>query len=126
MNILLAEDDPNISIIMQICLEKIGGHTVQVCEDGELALNAALKNQYDLILLDGMMPKRSGLQVAQELRKLNSHKGIPIIFLSAKSEDKDVNLFLTVGTGYIAKPFDPQSICIRIDEIMRKPEVQAQ
>ena len=125
MKILLAEDDPNISLIMQICLEKMGGHTVQVCEDGELAFQAATQNQFDLILLDGMMPKRSGLQVAQELRKLTSHKSIPIIFLSAKSEDKDVHLFLTVGTGYIAKPFDPQSICARIDEIMNKPEVQA-
>jgi DNA-binding response OmpR family regulator len=125
MKILLAEDDPHISLIMQLCLEKMGGHTVQVFEDGESALNAAFKDTYDLILLDGMMPKRSGLQVAQELRKSGSHKTIPIIFLSAKSEDKDVSLFLSYGTGYIAKPFDPQSICARIDEIMRKPEVQA-
>lgn len=118
MRILLAEDDHHVSIIMQICLEKLGGHSVVVREDGESALNEALNTSYDLVLLDGMMPKKSGLQVARELR--DSGYGGPIIFLSAKSDERDVADFLSLATGYIAKPFDPQTICARIDEILAR------
>lgn len=116
MRILLAEDDQHVSVIMQICLEKIGGHSVVIREDGEAALSEALANPYDLILLDGMMPKKSGLTVAREIRTT----GIPtpIIFLSAKSDEKDVAEFLALGTGYIPKPFEPQTICQKIDEIL--------
>lgn len=117
MRVLLAEDDPNISLITQLCLEKIGGHTVVLKADGESALETALREPFDLIILDGMMPKKSGLQVALELQ---SHGviGTPVIFLSAKTDEHDVNEFMRLGTGYIAKPFDPQNICARIDAIL--------
>lgn len=117
MRILLAEDDPNISVITQLCLEKIGGHSVTLRTDGESALDTALREPFDLIILDGMMPKKSGLQVALELQ-LNGVVGTPIIFLSAKTDERDVGEFMKIGTGYIAKPFDPQSICARIDSIL--------
>jgi two-component system OmpR family response regulator len=119
MRILLAEDDHHVSVIIQVCLERIGGHTVTLCEDGESALRTALMpNQFDLILLDGMMPKKHGLQVARELRAVG-HTG-PIIFLSAKSEERDIRDFLALGQGFIAKPFEPTTICARIDEILRR------
>lgn len=123
MHILLAEDDANISLITQICLEKIGGHTVVLRSDGDSALQAALAEKFDLIILDGMMPKKSGIQVALDFhafRALNAPNELatPIIFLSAKTDEKDVNEFLRLGTGYIPKPFDPQSICSRIEGIL--------
>lgn len=118
MNILLAEDDTNVSLITQLCLERIGGHSVTVVADGALALQAATSQNFDLIILDGMMPKLGGLEVAKELMKLG-HTQTPIIFLSAKSEEKDIQQFLEIGTGYIAKPFDPQTICASIDNILR-------
>lgn len=118
MKILLAEDDSNVSFITQLCLEKIGGHSVHVATDGALALAAAQTEQFDLIILDGMMPKLSGLEVAKELIRLGLNT-CPIIFLSAKSEEKDIQQFLSVGTGYIAKPFDPQTICTSIDNILK-------
>lgn len=122
MKILLAEDDPHISVIMQLCLERIGGHSVVICEDGEKALQTAIQDGFDLILLDGMMPKRNGLQVAKELRDLQKQNRwlhpTPIIFLSAKSDD--VPGFLSLGQGYISKPFDPQTICTLIDDILRQ------
>ena len=65
MRILLAEDDPHISVIMQLVLERIGGHQVLVCEDGEAALQAAKNEHYDLVLLDGMMP------IGGEIAELN-------------------------------------------------------
>jgi two-component system alkaline phosphatase synthesis response regulator PhoP len=129
MRILLAEDDPHISVITQLCLEKIGGHSVVLRQDGEAALQTALLESFDLILLDGMMPKKSGLQVAIELKELKELKGLqtpsiksavdtPIIFLSAKTDSKDIDQFTQLGAGYIAKPFDPQTICARIDTIL--------
>jgi two-component system phosphate regulon response regulator PhoB len=116
VKILLAEDDSNVSIITQLCLERIGGHTVTVAPDGAQALDAAKREAYDLVILDGMMPKLSGLEVAKELVAMKY--AAPIIFLSAKSEEKDIQQFLSIGAGYIAKPFDPPTICARIDAIL--------
>ena len=115
MKILLAEDDPNVSMIMQLCLEKMGGHQVVIVEDGEAAFNAGLAAPYDLILLDGMMPKKPGAQVAKELRAAGCQT--PIIFLSAKSVEPE---YLALASGYLPKPFEPTEICQRIDEILAK------
>jgi DNA-binding response OmpR family regulator len=117
MHVLLAEDDTNISVVTQLCLEKIGGHTVILCADGESALETALRQPFDLIILDGMMPKFSGLQVAVNIQS-HGVVGTPIIFLSAKTDSKDISEFIRVGAGYIAKPFDPMNICARIDSIL--------
>ncbi|MBL7688896.1 MAG: response regulator transcription factor [Bdellovibrionaceae bacterium] len=124
MHILLAEDDPAVSIVTRMCLEKIGGHTVELAADGAEAVDCATRRSYDLIILDGMMPLKSGLQAAQEIRAA----GIvttPIIFLSAKIDDRDVASFLSVGTGFIPKPFEPTEICARIDDILANPPTSA-
>jgi len=117
MKILLAEDDVNVCTITQLCLERIGGHQVSVATDGAQALQMAQTAVFDVIILDGMMPKLSGLEVAKKLQEQGKNQA-PIIFLSAKSEEKDIKQFLSFGSGYIAKPFDPQSICARIDQIL--------
>lgn len=124
MKILLAEDDTNVSVITQLCLEKIGGHQVTVASDGALALSHALNGGWDLIILDGMMPKMAGLEVAAELQR-RGLTSIPIIFLSAKSEEKDIKQFLNYGAGYIGKPFDPQTICARITAILKEKGLAA-
>lgn len=115
MKILLAEDDHHVSVIMQLCLEKIGGHTVVLVEDGQKAFDTASSEHFDLIILDGMMPKLTGVQVARALRDAKSET--PVIFLSAKNDEKE---FLTLGTGFIPKPFEPTQICARIDEILAR------
>lgn len=115
MRILLAEDDHHVSVIMQICLQKIGGHEVVVVEDGEAAVERASAEQFDLILLDGMMPKKTGLLVAKELRA--SGNKTPVIFLTAKADEPE---YQTFGAGYIAKPFEPTTICASIEAIMKK------
>jgi DNA-binding response OmpR family regulator len=113
MKILLAEDDHHVAVIMQLCLEKIGHHQVVHAEDGEVAIQKAQSETFDLILLDGMMPKKNGLIVAQELR--SQGLATPMIFLTAKSDEP---AYQKLGAGYIAKPFEPTLICARIDEIM--------
>lgn len=118
MHILLAEDDPAVSVVTQICLERIGGHTVELVQDGAAAVATATRQAFDLIILDGMMPLKSGLQAAKEIRAFGVLT-TPIIFLSAKIDEKDIQSFLSVGVGFIPKPFEPTEICGKIDEILR-------
>lgn len=120
MKILLAEDDHHVAVIMQLCLEKMGGHQVVLAEDGALAVEKAQADTFDLILLDGMMPKKNGLIVAQELRAAGLRT--PMIFLTAKSDEP---AYQQVGAGYIAKPFEPTQICGRIDEILAQLKAKA-
>ncbi len=117
MKILLAEDDPNISTIAKLTLEKLGGHNVTVVHDGEQALNQALAGQYDVILLDEMMPKMNGLRVSEALHA-NNKFNTPIIFLSAKSQESDVRAFHEHGNGFIPKPFDPMLLAGQIKAIL--------
>lgn len=119
MRVLLAEDDPNISIIAKISLEKIAGHEVTVVNDGESALQEALTQNYDLILLDEMMPKMNGLKVCQEYKARVNGVPKPVIFLSAKSQDSDIREFTGTGTGFIPKPFDPRKLPSQIEELLK-------
>lgn len=119
MKVLLAEDDPNISVIAKISLEKLAGHEVTVVSDGEQALTEALTQSYDLILLDEMMPKMNGLRVCREY-KARCASPKPIIFLSAKSQESDLREFRENGTGFIPKPFDPTQLPRQILELLNK------
>lgn len=100
-------------------LEKIGGYEVTHVENGIDAVAAASRQAFDVIVLDGMMPGKSGLDAAREIRA-NGLVTTPIIFLSAKNDERDIAEFLTFGTGFIAKPFDPMSICQLIEQILKK------
>jgi len=121
MKILLAEDDPNISTIAKLTLEKIGQHEVVLVDNGEDALNKALSENFDLLLLDEMMPKMNGLRVCEEYNaKATQPK--PVIFLSAKSQAEAVEEFNRKGLGFIAKPFEPTQLCKLIDELLSSPE----
>lgn len=117
MRILLAEDDLNIVKIAQITLEKIGKHQVTVTTDGKACLELAMKEHFDLILLDGMMPVMDGLTV---LKKLKEHNiASPVIFLSAKSQESDIKEVLELGAvGYIQKPFEPKTLNTQIVELL--------
>lgn len=119
MKILLAEDDFNISTIAKITLEKLGGHEVTVVSDGEQALAQGLRGQFDVILLDEMMPKMNGLKVSVELKARHKNPP-PIIFLSAKSQETDIREFEERGTGFIPKPFDPIQLPQQIAAILKE------
>ena len=120
MKILLAEDDLNIIRIAQTVLEKMGGHQVDTAKDGGEALKKALSGDYNLIILDGMMPVYPGIEVCKLYKKKQKGGKARIIFLSAKSSQKDINEFLTMGHGYIQKPFDPGNLCYLINNIMER------
>ncbi len=117
LEILLAEDDPNISTIAQISLEQVGGHRLTLADDGERALEILRVRKFDVVLLDEMMPKLNGIKVCQEYKRCVINPA-PVIFLSAKSQDSDIQEFLALATGYIPKPFDPMELPKLIENIL--------
>lgn len=117
MRILLAEDDPSIAVISKLSLEKLGGYTVTHVSDGESALNEALTGNYDLILLDEMMPRMNGLKVCQEYHA-RCKTPVPVIFLSAKSQESDIREFYDANAGFIPKPFDPMTLPAQIQAFL--------
>ncbi len=119
MNILLAEDDTNISTITKMTLESLGGHVVTLAKDGAEALEIGLRDKFDLIILDEMMPKLNGVKVCEKLTS-NAEFKTPIIFLSAQSQKTDTLLFQKIAQGYIPKPFDPMQLNSQIQEILNK------
>ena len=116
MKILLAEDEPNIANIAVMTLETLGGHTVTHVDNGRKAYDEALVGNYDLIILDEMMPEMNGVEVCKSL--IQNNLMTPIIFMSAKSQAPDVALFESIGTGYIPKPFEPSTLNDKINDIL--------
>ena len=124
MRILLAEDDANISMIAKMTLEQIGQHEVTVASDGAMALEFATTESFDLILLDEMMPKMNGIKVCEAYNSSGKTSG-PVIFMSANAQEPSVSRFKEIALGFIPKPFDPKSLCQRIDEILTTKSDQA-
>lgn len=118
IHILLAEDDNNLGFVVQDNL-KSAGFDVTLCMNGEEALKTFANNEFDLCLLDVMMPKKDGFVVAETIRELN--KNIPIIFLTAKTMQMDKVKGFTVGADdYITKPFDFQELLLRVNAILKR------
>ncbi|MBS4034523.1 MAG: response regulator transcription factor [Ignavibacterium sp.] len=116
--ILICEDEPAMRMGLKDNLE-FESYEVDSAEDGETGLNKILENQYDLIILDVMMPKMSGFDVCKSARK----KGIttPIILLTAKGEEIDKVLGLELGADdYVTKPFSLRELLARIKAILRR------
>ncbi|MCB0805363.1 MAG: response regulator transcription factor [Bacteroidales bacterium] len=116
--ILLVEDDPNLSMVIQDYLEMLNYQT-KLCRDGDEGLDEFRKNQYDLIILDVMMPKKDGFSVAQEIRKVDDQT--PIVFLTAKSLKEDrIKGFQSGCDDYISKPFSTEELSLRIKAILKR------
>jgi DNA-binding response OmpR family regulator len=115
--ILIIEDEKNISSFIKMELEFEGYSTV-VEEDGKEGLNTALKEDFDLILLDLMLPTLNGLEICRRLKK---EKDTPIIMLSARDSVMDKVTGLQVGADdYIAKPFAIEELLARIQVVFRR------
>lgn len=118
IKVLLAEDDKNLGLLLKEYLSA-KDFDVTLCEDGEIAINAYNKSNFDFCILDVMMPKKDGFTVAKEIRMNNSN--IPIIFLTAKSlKDDVIEGFKIGGDDYMTKPFSMEELLMRIEAIMRR------
>jgi len=118
--ILVVEDESDILQLIEYNLKKTG-YQVLKAESGEIGLELATHNQVDLIVLDLMLPGLDGMVVCKRLKAQNSTKSIPVLMLTAKSEDSDIILGLEVGADdYVTKPFSPKVLLARIKSLLRR------
>jgi CheY-like chemotaxis protein len=105
--VLAVDDDPVIQRLLQVNLE-MEGYEVATASDGEEALERARSFKPDVILLDIMMPKKDGWQVCAELKNDPALEHVPVVFLSARAQDADIQRGTELGVAaYVTKPFDP-------------------
>ena len=115
--ILLADDDTELCEMLREYLEA-EGFDVEAVHDGEAALQKALANAHDLLVLDVMMPKRNGFDVLRDLRKTSL---IPVLMLTARDEDVDSIIGLELGADdYLPKPCNPRVLVARIRAVLRR------
>ncbi len=118
IKILLAEDDVNLGSLLQQYLEAKDFDT-QLYTDGEAAYNAYMKNEFDLCILDVMMPKKDGFELAKNFKAVND--AVPVIFLTAKVLKEDVLKGFKLGADdYITKPFNMEELLYRIEAVLRR------
>lgn len=118
ITVLIAEDDLNLGLVLKDFLS-IQGYATVLCRDGNEALEVFKKSAFNLCVLDIMMPKKDGFELARAIRKLDAD--IPIIFLTAKSLQEDViKGFKTGCDDYITKPFSTEELNFRIKAILRR------
>lgn len=118
--ILVVEDEKNIARVVAYNLER-EGYRVNLAKDGEEALDKARRQPPDLILLDLMLPKVDGLEVCRQLRADSRTAQIPIIMLTAKTQEADRVVGLELGADdYIPKPFSPRELIARVKAVLRR------
>lgn len=118
--ILLADDEPNQIELMKFNLEK-NGFLVKTAYNGEQALDMIYEKKPNILIADWMMPKMSGIELCRILRSNKDTKLLPIIMLSARSEEADKSLGLDTGADdYISKPFSPMELVSRVKALIRR------
>lgn len=117
-SILLAEDDKTLAFVIQDNLQD-AGFQVTTCADGELAMQAFQKGNFDICVLDVNMPVLDGFSLAKKIRQVSDV--IPILFLTAKGQEEDrLKGFALGGDDYITKPFNMQELIMRIEVFLRR------
>ncbi|MCX7177114.1 MAG: response regulator [Proteobacteria bacterium] len=116
--ILIVDDEPNIVISLEFLMTR-EGYLVSVAVDGEEALKKIAEIQPDLVLLDVMMPKKSGFEVCQEIRANPAWTAIKIVMLTAKGRDTEVQKGMALGAdAYITKPFSTKDLVAKIRSVL--------
>lgn len=116
-NILICDDESGIRNLISK-YAKFAGHSVSEAENGAQAVEMCKKQNFDIMILDVMMPLMDGFETAKEIRKVSQ---MPIIMLSARGEEYDRIKGFEVGADdYVVKPFSPQELMMRVDVIMRR------
>jgi len=116
--VLIADDEPNIVTALEFLLQR-NGYEVLVARNGEEALKLVEDCNPDLVLLDVMMPVRSGYEVCTRIRERADWRHIKIIMLSAKGRDAEINKGLSIGADlYVTKPFSTRELTGKIKELL--------
>ena len=116
--VLIADDEPNIVVSLEYLLKR-AGYTVLVARDGQEAIDTLRRERPALVLLDVMMPKKSGHEVCAELRADEALRDTKVLMLSAKGRDTDVDKGLGVGAdAYMTKPFSTKELAAKVAEML--------
>ena len=116
--ILVIEDDPHILALLRACLTR-EGYNVITEENGVKGLSRALEGNFDLIILDLMLPDKDGFEICREL--LAAENNTPILILTARGDEMDRVLGLKLGADdYVVKPFSPRELAARVGAILRR------
>ena len=119
-HILVAEDERDIRELVMFTLQ-FAGHKVTQAQNGEIAVELAQQVLPDLILTDVRMPKMTGYEVCRALKEIESVKHIPVVILSAKGQDDEIETGKAAGAiDYILKPFGMAELQQRVNEILSK------
>ena len=119
--VVIADDEPNLVLPLEYMLKR-EGYEVTVARDGQEALEAIARVHPHLVLLDVMMPRKSGFDVCQMLRADEAHRDLRIMLLTAKGRDDDVAKGLALGAdAYVVKPFSPREILQKVRELLERP-----
>ena len=118
LSAILAEDDPDIQLVARLALKR-AGFNVTVVGNGQEALEAVQRTPPDVILLDWMMPELDGPETCRRLKSDPATAGIPVVFLTAKSQEAEIQRGLSLGAaGYVTKPFDALALGKQIKDIV--------
>jgi two-component system, OmpR family, alkaline phosphatase synthesis response regulator PhoP len=120
VRVVIADDEPNLVIPLEYVLQR-EGFDVTVARDGQEALDAIARVHPQLVLLDVMMPRKSGFDVCQVLRADEANRDIRILLLTAKGRDDDVAKGLALGAdAYMTKPFSPKELLLKVRELLER------
>lgn len=123
--ILIVDDEPDIREVIRFSLESVGFQTSEAAH-AEAAMQQIRRQDVDLMLLDWMLPGRSGLDLAKQLKKDPETRELPIIMLTARTEESDlVNGLGSGADDYITKPFSPRELIARIRAVLRRVQPDA-
>ena len=115
--ILVVDDEPNIREVVSLYLSR-DGHSVIPAADGEEALRLYRQSEPDLVVLDLMLPKVSGLEVC---RRIQADERVPVVMLTARGEEEDRIVGLGIGADdYMVKPFSPRELAARVEAVLRR------
>jgi len=116
--ILIAEDEPSIAVALEYLLQR-RGYDVHIARNGDEALKQVEAHVPDLVLLDVMMPLRSGYEVCKRIRERPDWRHIKIVMLSAKGRDAEINKGLAAGADlYVTKPFSTREMVEKISGLL--------
>jgi len=119
--IMLVDDEPDIRTVAELALSSVGGWEVVLATSGEDALDKLKSDRPDIVLLDVMMPDMDGPTVLRRIREQKEISNVPVIFMTAKVQKREVDHYLELGAcGVIGKPFDPMQLPEQIREILHE------
>jgi DNA-binding response OmpR family regulator len=125
MKVLVVDDDDDIRTITQLSLSEVGGMEVVEAADGRSAVESALHERPDMILLDVMMPEMDGVQTLTALRSHVTLAQIPVVFLTAKALQSETDRLLSFNVAAVfVKPFDPLTLADRLRDVARRVRLE--